>query len=171
MTNLSKTRLAVAGLSAMIATTAAAELPSPALSTVRGPAEVVTAARTYAAFWNTGDPALAQAALSLDFIDRTLPEGRPQGVAGPIAASAAFRAAVPDLKAEIEDLIVADDRAVVRLHFTGHFSGRFQELVGDGRAIDFHAIDVYRVEGGRIAENWHLEDNLTLLTQLGKIAK
>ena len=78
---------------------------------------------------------------------------------------------MPDLKAEIEDLIVADDRAVVRLHFTGHFSGRFQELVGDGRAIDFHAIDVYRVEGGRIAENWHLEDNLTLLTQLGKIAK
>ena len=92
MTNLSKTRLAVAGLSAMIATAAAAELPVPALSTVRGPAEVVTAARTYAAFWNTGDPALAHAALSPDFIDRTLPEGRPQGVAGPIAASAALPA-------------------------------------------------------------------------------
>ena len=149
----------------------AVELPKPAASTLRGPAAVATAARTYAAFWNTGDPALARAALAQSFVDRTLPEGRPQGVAGPIAASAAFRAAVPDLAAVIEDLIVADDRAVVRLHFTGHFSGRFQDLVGDGRAIDFRAVDVYRVDNGRIAENWHLEDNLTLLTQLGRIGK
>lgn len=170
---LSKARLAVAGLglTAMVASATAADLPVPAMSTIRGAEEVVTAARTYAAFWNTGDPSLAHAALSPNFIDRTLPEGRPQGVAGPIAASAAFRAAVPDLKAEIEDLIVAGDRAVVRLHFIGHFSGHFQDLTGDGRAIDFHAIDVYRVADGRIAENWHLEDNLTLLTQLGKIGK
>lgn len=168
---LSKARLAAAGLglTAMVGSAVAADLPAPAMSTIRGAEEVVTAARTYAAFWNTGDPALAHAALSPDFIDRTLPEGRPQGVAGPIAASQTFRAAVPDLRAEIEDLIVAGDRAVVRLHFTGHFSGHFQDLTGDGRAIDFHAIDVYRVADGRIAENWHLEDNLTLLTQLGRI--
>lgn len=161
------------GLSVVFAAAPAGalELPKPAASTLRGPAAVATAARTYAAFWNTGDPALARAALAEKFIDRTLPAGRPQGVAGPIAASATFRAAVPDLSAAIEDLIVADDRAVARLHFTGHFTGRFQDLVGDGRTVDFHAIDVYRVENGRIAENWHLEDNLTLLTQLGRIGK
>lgn len=169
----SAVRLAALGLCVALAASpaGAVDLPKPAASTLRGPAAVATAARTYAAFWNTGDPALARAALGEKFVDRTLPEGRPQGVAGPIAASATFRAAVPDLTAEIEDLIVADDRAVVRLHFTGHFSGHFQDLVGDGRTIDFHAIDVYRVENGRIAENWHLEDNLTLLTQLGRIAK
>ena len=165
--------LAGLGLAVVLATApaGAVELPEPAASTLRGPAAVATAARTYAAFWNTGDPTFARAALAESFVDRTLPEGRPQGIAGPIAASAAFRAAVPDLAAAIEDLIVADDRAVARLHFTGHFSGRFQDLVGDGRAIDFHAIDVYRVENGRIVENWHLEDNLTLLTQLGRIGK
>ena len=65
----------------------------------------------------------------------------------------------------------AGDRAVVRLHFTGHFTGRFQDIAGDGQTVDFHAIDVYRVAAGRIAENWHLEDNLTQLTQLGKIGK
>ena len=35
--------------------------------------------------------------------------------------------------------------------------------------MDFIATDIYRVAGGRIAENWHIEDNLTLLTQLGVV--
>ena len=59
----------------------------------------ILAARRYAAFWNTGDPAYAIAALSPDFYDPTLPAGRPQGLAGPLQASLAFRAAVPDLSA------------------------------------------------------------------------
>jgi hypothetical protein len=29
---------------------------------------------------------------------------------------------------------------------------------------------MYRVQDGRIADNWHLEDNLTLLRQMGIIA-
>jgi predicted ester cyclase len=77
---------------------------------------------------------------------------------------------VPDLRAEIEELIVADDRAVSRLHFTGHFTGSFGAARGQGQSVDFHAFDVYRVANGRIVENWHLEDNLTLLRQLGLIA-
>jgi predicted ester cyclase len=152
-----------------------AELPAPQILTVAtaasaGEAEkVAKAARTYAAFWNTGDPLLADAALSSDFQDRALPEGRAQGKAGPIAASKAFRAAVPDLTATIEELIVAGDRAVVRLAFAGHFTGRFGALAGDGEPVFFRAIDIYRVTGGKIAENWHLEDNLTLMKQLGAV--
>ena len=36
-------------------------------------------ARQYATFWNTGDEALARAALAGNFIDKTPPEGRRQG--------------------------------------------------------------------------------------------
>ena len=32
------------------------------------------------------------------------------------------------------------------------------------------ATDIYRISDGRIAENWHIEDNLTLQQQLGLIA-
>ncbi len=150
---------------------AAEPLPVPAHQTINGPAEVALAARTYAAFWNTGDPALAKSALADDFIDRTLPPGRPQGVAGPLTASQGFRAAVPDLRAAIDDLVVSGDRAVLRLHFTGHFTGSFGQIQGQGQVVDFPAFDLYRVEAGRIAENWHLEDNLTLLRQLGVVAQ
>jgi predicted ester cyclase len=128
---------------------------------------LVDAARTYAAFWNSGDPALAQQALAPYFIDRTLPPGREQGVNGPLQASRAFRAAVPDLRAEATHIVPHGDHVSVRLHFTGHFTGRFGDTQGAGQAIDFQAFDLYHVVDGRIAENWHLEDNLTLLQQMG----
>jgi predicted ester cyclase len=131
----------------------------------------ILAARRYGTFWNTGEEELARAALAGDFTDRTLPLGRAQGVSGPLAASIFFRAAVPDLTCEIEQMIVAGDRVVSHLHFRGHFTGRFKETQGKGQAVDFIATDIYRVSDGRIAENWHLEDNLTLLQQLRQIAK
>jgi len=56
-------------------------------------------------------------------------------------------------------------------HFRGHFTGRFKDARGKGEVIDFIATDIYRIANGRIAENWHLEDNLTLLLQLGLVAK
>ncbi|MCP3383341.1 ester cyclase [Bradyrhizobium sp. CCGUVB4N] len=131
----------------------------------------ILAARRYDSFWNTGEEQFATDALAPDFMDRTLPPGRAQGVAGPLAASKFVRTAIPDLTCEIEQMIVAGDRVVTHLHFRGHFTGRFREAQGNGEAIDFIATDIYRIANGRIAENWHLEDNLTLLQQLGLVAK
>ena len=127
---------------------------------------VILAARRYAAFWNTGEARYAEAALAQDFFDRTLPSGRLQGLKGVLEASKNFRVAVPDLRAEIEELLVVNDRAVVRYIFTGHFTGTFKDLKGDGRAISFRAVDIYRVQNGQISDNWHLEDNLALMQQL-----
>jgi steroid delta-isomerase-like uncharacterized protein len=130
---------------------------------------VILAARRYAAFWNTGEARYAEAALAQDFVDRTLPSGRPQGVKGVLEASKNFRAAIPDLRAEIEELLVVNDRAIVRYIFTGHFTGSFKDLKGDGREISFRAVDIYRVQNGQISDNWHLEDNLSLMQQLGVV--
>ena len=127
----------------------------------------VLAARRYAAFWNTGDVRFAAAALASGFFDRTLPAGRPQGAAGPLQASQVFRRAVPDLTAEIQDMVVAGDRVSVHLRFKGHFTGRFGDTVGQGQAIDFLAFDNHRLINGKITENWHLEDNLGLIKQIG----
>ena len=130
---------------------------------------VILAARRYAAFWNTGEPRYAEVALARDFFDRTLPPGRPQGLKGVLDASNNFRAAIPDLRTEIEELLVVADRAVVRYLFTGHFTGSFKGLKGDGREISFRAVDIYRVQNGQISDNWHLEDNLSLMQQLGVV--
>jgi predicted ester cyclase len=158
------------------ATVASAEetLPTPrsiilAAGQERAAQPVILAARRYAAFWNTGEARYAEAALARNFADRTLPSGRPQGLNGVLEASKNFRAAIPDLRAEIEELLVMEDRAVVRYLFTGHFTGRFKDLKGDGREISFRAVDIYRVQNGQISDNWHLEDNLSLMQQLGVV--
>ena len=131
----------------------------------------VMAVRRYDTFWNTGDAALAHAALAANFIDSTLPAGRPQGLAGPLAASKLMRTAIPDLSCEIEQMIVAGDRVVTHLRFRGHFTGQFGPTQGRGQTINFIATDIYRIVDGRIAEDWHLEDNLTFQQQLGLIGE
>jgi len=131
----------------------------------------IIAARTYDTFWTTGDEAQARAALAANFTDRTLPAGRPQGIDGPLAASKVFHAAVPDVQASVEQMIVAGDRVVAHLHFTGHFTGTFNGMQGKGQTVDFIATDIYRIQDGKIIDNWHLEDNLTFLQQLGVVAK
>lgn len=131
----------------------------------------VQAAREYDTFWTTGDEGLARKALAPDFMDRTLPPGRAQGIPGPLAASKTFHQAVPDVHADVEQMIVARDRVISHMRFTGHFTGTFNGVQGKGENVDFIATDIYRIHNGQIVENWHLEDNLTFLQQVGAVAK
>ncbi|PTL84164.1 ester cyclase [Vitiosangium sp. GDMCC 1.1324] len=175
-----KTRLAFRVIAAALVTTspALAEEPLPQPREVivgkgLSPAaaeERLLPARRYYAFWNTGKEQFAKEALAPDFVDLNLPEGRPQGVEGPLTASRAFRQAVPDLSVSVERAWVVNDQVISQLRFTGHFTGRFGDKVGDGRTINFSAVDIYTLKNGRIATNWHLEDNLSLMKQLGVIS-
>jgi predicted ester cyclase len=125
------------------------------------------AIRAFYDFWNTGDEELLKQAIGGDFTDHTLPPGRPQGPKGPAFASRNFRAAVPDLKVALEKVIVAGDYVTVHMNFTGHFTGTFGHTAGSGQPIDFIATDLLKITNGRITDNWHIEDNLTLLTTMG----
>lgn len=126
-------------------------------------------AREYASFWNTGNETLARDALAASFVDKTPPEGRKQGPEGAILASRAFRTAVPDLRCDVEQMIISGNRVVSHLHFHGTFTGTFGKLKGKGQKIDFIATDIYEIADGKIVANWHIEDNLTLMKQLGAL--
>ena len=143
------------------------------VATALPPAErdaTIKAAKQFYEFWNTGDQSTLKAAIDPNFIDHTLPAGRPQGPQGPAFASEHFRAAVPDLSVEVRKMIVAGYYVTVHMEFKGHFTGTFGQTKGNGQAIDFIATDLLKVTDGRITDNWHLEDNLTLLSKMG-IAK
>jgi predicted ester cyclase len=127
----------------------------------------VNAARAFYEFWNIGDEAVLRRAIAPTFIDHTLPLGRPQGPGGPAFASRQFRAAVPDLGVTVEKMVVAGEYVTVHMKFTGHFTGKFGQTQGKGQSIAFIATDLVKVENGRITDNWHIEDNLTLLLQMG----
>jgi predicted ester cyclase len=62
------------------------------------------------------------------------------------------------------------DYVTVHMNFTGHFTGKFGEVQGKGQTISFIATDLIKVTNGRVSDNWHIEDNLTLMKQLGVVA-
>ena len=63
-------------------------------------------------------------------------------------------------------MLVADDYVAVHMEFKGHFTGSFGHSKGQGQAIDF-ATNLLKVTNGLITDNWRIEDNLTLLAQMG----
>ena len=69
----------------------------------------------------------------------------------------------------LHDLVAEDDRVVARWTNAGVHSGEFLGIPPTGRSFDFAGIDVYRIENGRMAEHWHVVDQLTLLQQLGLV--
>lgn len=134
-------------------------------------AEMLKPVDAFYAFWVNASPTLLAKAIGPDFVDHTLPSGRPQGPAGPAGAAKGFLGAVPDLRVTVVQRLVVGDRVVSHLRFTGHFTGTFGGSRGDGRPVDFIATDILKVRDGRITDNWHLEDNLTFLQQIGAVAK
>ncbi|MEA5453536.1 ester cyclase [Sinomonas sp. JGH33] len=69
----------------------------------------------------------------------------------------------------VEDVIAEGDRVVVRWRNRGTHVEPFLGLPASGKPFDIAGIDIYRVEGGRLAEHWHVVDQLALLMQLGFI--
>src|SRR5712671_155606 len=151
-------------------------LPQPQSMTVdrslskEDAAQMIKTARLFYAFWDTGNADYASAAVDNNFRDNTLPKGRPQGPKGLLYASQTFRSAVPDLHCTIEDLLVSGDKITARLLFTGTHKGELMGHPATGKPVRFFAIDILRIRNGKIVEDWHLEDNLTLLEQLAVVS-
>ena len=67
----------------------------------------------------------------------------------------------------IEDMIAEGDRVVVRWTNRGTHVAPFLGIPPTGRAFEIAGVDIYRVENNRLAEHWHVVDQLTMLQQLG----
>ncbi|WP_433796773.1 ester cyclase [Actinoplanes sp. CA-252034] len=78
----------------------------------------------------------------------------------------AMRDGFPDLRIVVEDIFGAGDRVAVRLSFSGTHTATFQDVPATHRQVTFTSIDIYRVEGDRIAEEWVSPDMATLMRQI-----
>jgi steroid delta-isomerase-like uncharacterized protein len=67
----------------------------------------------------------------------------------------------------IEDMVAEGDKVVVRWTGSGTHEGTFMGIPPTGKSFTIAGIDVYRLEDGRLAEHWHVVDQLALLQQLG----
>ena len=80
-----------------------------------------------------------------------------------------FRAAFPDWREEIVDMVAEGDRVAVRFRCSGTLQGEFMGAQANGRRQEVDEVFFLRVQDGRFVEYWGLEDNLTRLRQLGVI--
>ena len=82
---------------------------------------------------------------------------------------AAARAAFPDMRITIDDLIAEDDRVAKLWSFEATHQGEFAGIPPTGQRIAWTGITIYRIQGDRVAECIWRTDALGLLQQLGAI--
>lgn len=99
--------------------------------------------------------------------DHTLPPGGVLDLLGPDEAILARRAAVPDFTLTRKEAVAGKDELTVHGRFIGTHTALFGQFPSSGGAIDFTVVDLHRLEDGRIEGRCQLEDNRTVLTQMG----
>jgi predicted ester cyclase len=81
--------------------------------------------------------------------------------------AADFRRGFPDVISTIEDLIAEGDKVVARWRSRATHQGDYMGIPPTGNEVEFTGISFYRIEGGKIAQSWNIEDQLGLLRQIG----
>jgi steroid delta-isomerase-like uncharacterized protein len=81
-----------------------------------------------------------------------------------------YRAAFPDLRMEVQDVLVSGDKAVARVRATGTHQGEFLGMAATGKRVDVQLIDITRFgDDGLAHEHWGVFDSLAMMQQLGAI--
>ncbi len=79
------------------------------------------------------------------------------------------RAAFPDWKVTVHDLVAEGDLVASNLTITGTHQGNFGRHAPTGRQVSFTGMFLDRVADGKIVEMWHRPDYLRLLIQIGAV--
>ncbi|HZS56344.1 MAG TPA: ester cyclase [Bryobacteraceae bacterium] len=121
--------------------------------------------------WNHGRQDMIEQLRAPDAIATGLGEqnARSEGPAPFKAFFANLRAALPDLRIKIEDILAEEDKVAIRLSAEGTHSGKGFGADPTGRKVQFTGITIARIANGKIVESWNSIDQLRLLTQLGVI--
>ena len=85
--------------------------------------------------------------------------------------AADFRQGFPDVVSTIEDLIAEGEKVAARWRARATHRGEYVGVPPTGREVEFTGISVYRIEGGKIAQSWTVEDELGLMRQIGAVAE
>jgi len=78
-----------------------------------------------------------------------------------------FYDAFYNLMVEINDIIPAGSRLVLRLTFKGKHTGDFLGIDASGVKVTIPAIAIFRLENGEVVESWIEMDLLGAISQIG----
>jgi steroid delta-isomerase-like uncharacterized protein len=81
----------------------------------------------------------------------------------------AFFAALPDVTATMEDLVVSGDRVVGRFTYRGTHTNELMGIPATGSAVELRSIDIWRVDDGMFVEHWDELNLLEVFQQIGAL--
>jgi len=115
---------------------------------------------------NRGELSALDELVHPDYVYRS-PGEELRGHDGLAALLNGYREAFPDLKMEIDELLVADDATVLAFTLTGIHRGDLLGIPATGRGVKVQGMVRSRFWDGKIVDEWEILDQQTLLEQLG----
>jgi steroid delta-isomerase-like uncharacterized protein len=91
---------------------------------------------------------------------------------GPDQMIPAFRnlaIGLPDMKIDLLDVLVSDDRVAVRASVSGTQTGPIMGVAATSKPVTFAIHAFHEVKNGKITRTWHLEDWLSMFRQIGEL--
>ncbi|MFL5831366.1 MAG: ester cyclase [Solirubrobacteraceae bacterium] len=117
---------------------------------------------------NAGNLDAADELMTEDFVDHG-PMGRVEGVQAFKDVVAMWRAAVPDVHCEVQNLFSEGDMVAWNVEVTGTHTGEMMGIQPSGKRIHLVSPNIGRVLDGRAAEHWADQSMFQFLVQIGAV--
>lgn len=118
-------------------------------------------------YWRTGDADGFDEVLASDFVHHA--PGLPPDLEGMKQALPMFRAAFPDMRLTVEEMIAEGDKVVDRVTVRGTHEGELMGIPASGKQVEFTETHISRIADGKIVERWGQWDALGMMRQIGAV--
>ncbi len=143
------------------------EVSTAAAEDTGAAANRATISRLYEEVFNMGKLEQAETLIATEYINHNpIGLGGKSGIEGFKQTVRALRFAFPDLRFEVEQMIVNGDQVVTRTTMQGTHKNSFMGIDPTDKKVTVSGFDIYRIADGIVAERWGTLDGLTLMQQM-----
>ncbi len=120
----------------------------------------------YHEVWTTGRLNDLDNILAEDFVCHFIGGLEWIGLDGAKNSISNHKVSFPDWKEKVVDIIAERDKVVTRFKSTGTHQGMFAGIDSTGNEVEIYETAIYRIENGKIVEQWGFPDEMSLRHQL-----
>ena len=103
-----------------------------------------------------------------DVVDHQLPPEMPNGKEGAARFFTMMFDSAPDMRFDILDTIISDNKAAIRSRVTGTQTGTFLQMPATGKPFDVEGIDIVEVNDAlKVTQHWGIFDFAKMMQQVG----
>jgi len=103
-----------------------------------------------------------------DVVDHQLPPEMPNGKEGTARFFTMMFDSAPDMRFDILDTIISDNKAAIRSRVTGTQTGTFLQMPATGKPFDVEGIDIVEVNDDlKVTQHWGIFDFAKMMQQIG----